>query len=225
MVIALILFVLAIIAVIIPVIIVIYFQIYKRNINRALAENGSKHIRMAPPFKVVSVLVIVFAVCVTSICITLIPYFDGITTARDIEEVTRQHNAVEADWNIEVAMNDSLAAVLAYDMDLSDHTFAIYKNESELFPNYVFRYGGNTTSIERAVRVFRYGGTLALVSMNALHIAKIECHDGDTFEIDPDLPFVLILPNGGYDVYDSDGNLINLAEASYYEITEIGTAN
>lgn len=75
-----------------------------------------------------------------------------------------------------------------------------------------FRYGGHTTSVERSVSIYKFDGTLVLISMNSLHIEKIECHDGDTYETDPNRPFALILPSGGFDVYDNEGNLIDLEQ-------------
>lgn len=46
--------------------------------------------------------------------------------------------------------------------------------------------------------------------MNALHIAKIACHDGDTCEIAPNRPFVRVMPSNDFDVYDDEGILIDL---------------
>ncbi len=57
--------------------------------------------------------------------------------------------------------------------------------------------------------------------MNAPHIAAIECHDGERYEIDSNSPFVLIIPSGGFDVYDINGDLINLTQEGWYELTEL----
>lgn len=208
-----------------PIILAVYFKVYKRNINRALTTSGEKHLHMIPPYKVVSVLFVVFTICVVSLVITIFPYFNRTTTAQEIEEQLRQNNTVQSDWDIEIAMDSNIAAALAYDPNLTDYSFAIYRNAHNRFPDYEFRYGGSTASVEHGVRIFEYARSLALVSMNELHIAKIECHDGAVFEIDPTRPFVIILPSGGFDVYDNSGNLINIKEHSHYELTKIEIAN
>ena len=210
-------------AAVLIVICIIYFFIYKRHINKILIEPQKKHIRMIPPYMILFALIIVFVVLGTSFIITILPSLDRISTVSDIEENVRSIQGISSDWNVEVAMNDRVAGVIAYDDQRSEHIFSIYKSDSKTNKNYVFRYGGKSTSIERSVRVFKFEGITALVSMNALHIAAIECHDGEQYEIDPNMPFVLIIPSGGFDVYDNSGKLIDLTQDSWYELTEINS--
>ena len=197
-----------------------YLLIYKKHINKVLIEPDKKHIKLVPPYKVLLVLIIVFAIVVTSFAVTLIPNTEHLSTVNDIEEDVRSFQKISDDWNIEIAMNERIAAVIAYDNQESEHTFSIYENKDSTKTNYVFRYGGKSTSIERGIRVFKFEGTTALISMNILHIAAIECHDGERYEIDPNTPFVLVIPSGGFDVYDENGNLIDITQASWYELTE-----
>lgn len=56
--------------------VVVYFQVYKRNINKALETNASTHVPMTPPHKVAIVLTI--AVLIVGI---LISYFAGYKAA------------------------------------------------------------------------------------------------------------------------------------------------
>lgn len=195
-----------------------YFLLYTSNINKALVTKGHKHLHMIPPYKMVIALIILFIVVVAVLVAIYLPGMSRITNAHDIEEHLREFQAVNDEWNVEVAMSDNYAAVIAYDDEQTDHAFAIYRNTSEAFTNFVFRAGGHTTSVEKSVSVYKFDGTLALVSMNTLHIAKIECHDGDTYETDPNHPFVLILPSGGFNIYDNEGNLIDLEQDWWYEI-------
>ena len=197
-----------------------YLLIYKKHINKVLIEPDKKHIKLVPPYKVLLVLIIVFAIVVTSFAVTLIPNTEHLSTVNDIEEDVRSFQKISDDWNIEIAMNERIAAVIAYDNQESEHTFSIYENKGSTKTNYVFRYGGKSTSIERGIRVFRFEGTTALISMNILHIAAIECHDGERYEIDPNTPFVLVIPSGGFDVYDENGKLIDITQADWYELTE-----
>lgn len=197
-----------------------YLLIYKKHINKVLIEPDKKHIKLVPPYKVLLVLIIVFAIVVTSFAVTLIPNTEHLSTVNDIEEDVRSFQKISDDWNIEIAMNERIAAVIAYDNQESEHTFSIYENKGSTKTNYVFRYGGKSTSIERGIRVFRFEGTTALISMNILHIAATECHDGERYEVDPNTPFVLVIPSGGFDVYDENGNLIDITQAGWYELTE-----
>ena len=203
------------------VICTIYFFSYKHHINKVLVEPQKKHIRMIPPYTILVSLIIVFAVLGTYFIITILPSFDHISTVSDIENNVRSSQKINSDWNVEVAMNDRVAAVIAYDDQRSEHTFSIYKSDSKANTNYVFRYGGKSTSIERSVRVFKFEGTMVLISMNALHIVAIECHDGERHEIDPNMPFVLIIPSGRFDVYDNSSNLIDLTQNQWYELTAL----
>ena len=197
-----------------------YLLIYKKHINKVLIEPDKKHIKLVPPYKVLLVLIIVFAIVGTSFAVTIIPNTEHLSTVNDIEEDVRSFQKISDDWNIEIAMNDRIAAVIAYDNQESEHTFSIYENKGNTKTNYVFRYGGKSTSIERGIRVFRFEGTTALISMNILHIAAIECHYGERYEVDPNTPFVLVIPSGGFDVYDENGNLIDITQAGWYELTE-----
>lgn len=197
-----------------------YLLIYKKHINKVLIEPDKKHIKLVPPYKVLLVLIIVFAIVVTSFAVTLIPNTEHLSTVNDIEEDVRSFQKISDDWNIEIAMNERIAAVIAYDNQESEHTFSIYENKGSTKTNYVFRYGGKSTSIERGIRVFKFEGTTALISMNILHIAAVECHDGERYEIDPNNPFVLVIPSGGFDVYDENGKLIDITQADWYELTD-----
>lgn len=213
-------FIIIAIVVLITIIAVGYFLLYTSNINKALVTKGRKHLHMIPPYKVVTVLVATLIICVAVLGVIYLPGMSRITTVHDIEEDLQEFQKLNEECNIEISMSDSFAAAIAYDDEQSDHTFAVYRNDNDTFTNYIYRYGGHTTSVERSVSVYKFDGTLILISMNALHIEKIECHDGDTYEIDPNRPFALILPSGGFDVYDDEGNLIDLEQDWWYEIRE-----
>ena len=197
-----------------------YLFVYKKHINKVLIEPDKKHIKLVPPYKVLLALVILLAVVGTSYAVTIIPNMERLSTVNDIEDDVRSFQKISDDWNVEIAMNDRIAAVIAYDNQESKHTFSIYENKGNKNANYMFRYGGKSTSIERGIRVFKFEGTTALISMNALRIAAIECHDGNRYEVDPNTPFVLVIPSGGFDVYDENGKLIDITQVDWYEQTE-----
>ena len=84
-------------------------------------------------------------------------------------------------------------------------------------PWYQLRVGGSATSVERSVLVHRIGGEMALLSLNTQGIAKIVCHNGQTREVDPEGPFVLVLEDSGFEAYAADGAEIDLAAGGWYE--------
>ncbi len=198
-----------------------YFFIYKHHINKALRDPQKKRMKLMPPYIFFIVLIIMITAISAVSLLHVLPSFDNISTVDEIEKDIRSSQKLSSEWTIDVATSDKLAAVIAYDRQKEEHSFAIYKNNSHTNVNYVFRYGGKSTSIERGVRVFKFEGAVAFVSMNALHIAAIECSDGERYEIDPSMPFVLIIPDGSFQIYDSSGDIIDITQAQWYEQTRL----
>ena len=85
----------------------------------------------------------------------------------------------------------------------------------------MFRYGGKSTSIKESLRAFVYGDEVALISMNALQVAQVRSASGERFYVEPGEPFVLVIPGGGFEFYDAQGNPIPLTQNRWYEVTEI----
>lgn len=195
-----------------------YYYAYKRHINRALSQPGKKLLRLAPPRVVLIALAGVFALS----CLTL-----AVSALRDAGRLSNLGD-IEADiglpqgWEMESAMDERAAAVLCFDAGDGGHSFYVYENVGGKAADYVFRYGGSSTSIERGLRAFSFGGSTVLISMNALHIAAIESHGGGRYELDPNGPFVLLIPGGGFDAYDSTGEPIDLEQEQWYETTDAG---
>lgn len=69
------------VAALLIVTVAVYFQVYKRNINKTLETNASTHVPMTPPYKVAIVLTI--AVLIVGI---LISYFSGYKAGYDSYE-------------------------------------------------------------------------------------------------------------------------------------------
>lgn len=191
-----------------------YFLLYRRYLNKALSRRGEQHLRLPAPYRVAAVLLAALALgAVLALALQPRP---ALTTPASLAEYTRE--ALEDGWSVEVDASGTLAAVLAYSGDRSGHTFALYENTGG---SYIFRYGGSSTSIARGLRAFSHQGALALFSLNELHIANIECHSGERYAVDPNAPFVLVIPDGGFEVYDAGGRKIDLADTNWYEETEL----
>ena len=193
-------------------------RFYEKKINQA-AERGrpTKSPMILPPkvAKVMNTLVYI------AILLPLIPdAVSSINRVRDLERSVEQ-KAAEKQMSVAFVSSDDAAAALYYEEDGSDHTFALYENRGTFFKEYVFIHGGSATSIDQGVRAFRMetSGELVLFSMNKLRIAEIVCHNGDAFHLDPDSPFAIILPDGGADLYDEDGEFIDLKQNEWYVVT------
>ena len=178
-----------------------YYWVYSRRINRAL--NGKRRKRpLVPPFVVGLALLLVFGV--GTACIVL-SQDGGLRTAEDVIDAMAEKGGEEADWQVEFAQGEGMAAALAYGEE--DSSFAVYRYDG----SFRFRYGGGrSSSIEKGLRVFELGGEQALLSRNAPGIARIESHGGESYAVNPDQPFVLVIPSGGFTLYDSEGEPIHL---------------
>ncbi len=194
----------------------IYFLVYRHYINQVLHNPAQKHRKMVPPYKMLPVLLVVG---IGSLVVMGLTNQSGFSTAAAIEADVRRSADVGVDWNVEIAMEERLAAVIAYDQNKQEHRFAVYEERGKLGTRYVFRYGGSAVSIERSVRVFRFEGSMALVSMNALGVCVIETASGERYEIDPNSPFVVVAADGDFHAYDENGNMIVLTQDPWYEQT------
>lgn len=219
--------------------VLIYLYFYKRHINNILQKPQAKRKKMLPPHVLISIL-LVFLIIVAIAAVALDVEFDlsrsRLTTREEILENAR---IGYEDMQSEISMSGDIAAVLNFSEDLSEAQFRVYINKNSNHPDYVFRRGGSYTSVERAAYLLEYNGTYVLTSLNALRIAEIRCENGTTYSVDPNAPFVLVIPDGGsllsktgdigtdyYDytgivVYDKQGNEIDLTQIQWFEMSKI----
>lgn len=198
-----------------------YLKLYEKKINQAVEQGRPLKRPMVPPYQVANALKVLLYLAV------LLPLISdaaaSINRDRNLERSVEQQ-AAEKQMSVAFVASEDSAAALYYEEDGSDHTFALYECRGTIFKEYVFLHGGSATSIDRSVRAFRMeeSGELVLFSMNKLRIAEIVCHHGEAYHLDPDSPFVLILPSGGADIYDENGDLIDLKQNEWYVVTTKG---
>lgn len=220
--------------------VLVYLHFYKRHINNVLQETQAKHKRMIPPHVLISFLpVLLIIVAIVTVVIDM--EFDlsqsRLTTK---EEILANARIGYEDMQSEISMSGDVAAVLNFKEDMSDSDFRVYINKNSNHPDYVFRRGAELTSVERAAYLLEYDGTYVLISLNAFRIAEVRCENGTTYSVDPDSPFVLVIPNGGsliskiednvtyfYDytgisVFDEQGNEIDLTQKQWFEMAKLG---
>ena len=187
-------------------IVLIYFHFYKQHINNALRNPQAKHKKMLPPHVLIPITaVLLIIVSITAVVLDL--EFDlSQSRLTSKEEILANARIGYEDMQYEFSMSGNVAAVLCYPEDLSEAEFRIYINKNSNHPDYVFRSGGDLTSIERAAYLLEYNGTYVLISLNSLRIAEIRCENGTTYSVDPDSPFVLVIPDGGSLLSNTEGN-------------------
>ena len=219
--------------------VILYVYLYKRHINRVLQESQVKQKKMLPPYVLIyliPVLLIIVGIVTAALDVQLDLSQSRLTTK---EEILANARIGFEDMKSEISMSGDVAAVLNFKEDLSDSDFRVYINKNSNHPDYVFRRGADLTSVERAAHLLEYDGTYILVSLNTLRIAEIRCENGTTYSVDPDLPFVLVIPNGGsllrktednvtyyYDytgiiVFDEHGNELDLTQKQWFEMAEL----
>ena len=198
----------------------LYFFLYKGHINRVFREPGKKHTRMPPPHRVLFGLAAVVAMVGVCLIVLGLQGERPLTAERDIAADLRKNPGVTESWEVEADMGGNLAAGIAFCRETGDYSFGVYIQKGEK-PGFVFRYGGHATSIKESVRAFVYGDEIALISMNALQVAQVRSASGERFYVEPGEPFALVIPGGGFEVYDAQGNPIPVAQDPWYEVTEI----
>lgn len=136
--------------------------------------------------------------------------------AGSLEKDAREEQNIASDWQMAQALNDEMCAMLFYDEDTRDYTYSIYMKKEGAAYGYFFSQGGSDSYIGEGVRgmIFDDKG-IALLSMNADKVCKIEVNDGvkkRTIDIDPIKPFVVVIPvnSGEITMYNTLGNVVSL---------------
>ena len=140
--------------------------------------------------------------------------------AENVEQHAREKWAergyIEEDWQVAKAMNDTVGVFLFYDADTKEYAYTIYENYPAWYSFGYFSTGlsiNNDYVTETIQGYSGYGDASMMISMNKPQIAKIVYGaEGSTkavIEVDPDQPFVAILPldYGTITLYDRDGNI------------------
>lgn len=164
--------------------------------------------------RIVPVILVVIFVAVAFL------YFDsdiGVPQSK-IESDARSSQQI-ADWLVEKDSSDTMAALIFYPEDKSDHTFSIYVNRPGLSFGYFFRGGGDIAGTGNDVVEVTVEGynERAFVSMNEQKVERLEIDDGNSVqvtEIDSSKPFALIVPGnaGSIAFYDTNGNVVETHE-------------
>lgn len=228
----------------------VYLLLYKVHINKILTEEAPKGKKWCSPASLLAWLplaLLVFAIAVSLLDLNFDISGSRLTTR---EEILAQYaNAAEQKRGSEgwetydqiMTMTEEFALVLSYPDDHSDSQFDIYRNSEDGLTNYASRMRLSLTAVERGVMMVECDGAMLFGSLNGVRVAKIVADDGTVYELDPNEPFVLVIPGGcsrllekseddtvyvygysGFTAYDEFGNEMDLLSLEWYELSSIG---
>lgn len=141
--------------------------------------------------------------------------------ARCLEADVRASRHIDEEWIVDGSAGDRMAAFICYAPDQSDYTTSVYVKHTGLsfgyFPSYnggLFGLDGKTIMEFTKMQV----NEKAYLSMNEQNVKKMEFQEEgglQVVEIDPDKPFVLVLPANAENVtfYDSAGQSVAYTSA------------
>lgn len=138
------------------------------------------------------------------------------SSPENLERKAREEQEIDSQWELVQDTNADMSALLFYNRDKSDCRFSVYLTREGLSYGYFFREGGADGFIISGVRglVFEDKG-VALLSLNVDKVCKIQCSNGESREIDPSMPFAVVLPAdcGEVTLYDETGRVVTLYDA------------
>lgn len=138
------------------------------------------------------------------------------SSPENLERKAREEQEIDSRWKLVQDTNADMSALLFYNQEKSDCRFSVYLTRESLSYGYFFREGGADGFIINGVRglVFEDKG-VALLSLNGDKVCRIQCGNGESREIDPSLPFAVVLPAdcGEVTLYDETGRIVTLYDA------------
>lgn len=215
----------------------LYGKLYERHINKALLAPSPR--RMIAPRALavwIPAVLLLAGLGVYALDVTFDISQRRLTTKEEILENAR---IGYEDFTSQISMSGDVAAVLSYPADLSEAEYRVYLNSNSNHPDYVYRTGGDITAIERGVCLLEDRGTFIFLSLNTPRIAEIRCENGTSYTVDPNEPFVLVIPEAGsllretrddvtyylgytgVTVYDENGTILDLTGLDWFELRKI----
>lgn len=222
-----------------------YLMLYKAHINKALGDTTVPRKRWISPVVLLIMIPAVLLVCTVTISILEVRFDISNSRLTSREEILKSYTWMYEEkpekWdqnNMVMTMTDEFALVLHYLDDYSDSQFDIYRNDPDGLTNYVGRKRLSLTAVERGVMMVECDGAMLFGSLNQIRVAKIVTDDGVVHEIDPDEPFVLVIPDGcsrlvekldgsistrvygysGFTAYDEYGKEMDLLSFDWWEL-------
>lgn len=180
------LLIIVIIAIFLSVVMTVYFQIYKRNINKVFTNSEKPHTRMIPPYKIASMLVVVFLILIIAVILLLFVFKEspgGVgATSLPLDAYLREvNNPKIEEWFADHVDHDGKAYILKHKEDskiyhliyipcVADGANISIRQSSSLF--------GNTVTLDYEAKDGNRGNYVTLVTYTGNNPFKIELYYG-----------------------------------------------
>lgn len=170
--------------------------------------------------RVISIAAILVAVVLVLGVVLAANHEIGLTKGK-LEQDMRQSQNIGDEWSVAGVAGSHMAAFVAYPDTKDDHVFSIYVNRPGLSFGYFFRGGGTLSEIDRSIIEVQLEGCKehAYLSMNHAGVVRVELDNGNnvqTVELQPDEPFVMVVPNnaGTVTFYDANDAVVEPSPAT-----------
>lgn len=222
-----------------------YLVLYRIHINKVLEDTAVPRKKWISPVGLLVLtpaVLFLFAVTVSILELQFDISNSRLTSREEIlDSYAWLYEKNPENWdqiNLAMTMTDEFALVLHYPDDHSDSQFDIYRNDHDSVANYEGRMHLSLTAVERGVMMVECDGAMLFGSLNEIRVARIVTDSGTVYEIDPDEPFVLVIPDGcarlvekldgtistrvygysGFTAYDEYGNEMDLLSFDWWQL-------
>lgn len=190
-------------SVVLLVLLLLYLALYRRHINRVLENAEQTGRKWISPASLLGWLPVVLLLCVVTVCILELTLDISQSRLTSREEILNSYSGFYREnpknWEqtqMVMTMTDEFALVLHYPQDHSDSRFDIYRDLPGEPLDYELKRRMSLTPVELGVLMVECDGAMLFGSLNEIRVAKIVTDSGAVYEIDPDEPFVLVIPEG-----------------------------
>jgi len=135
----------------------------------------------------------------------------------EIEVYARESFNVSASWEAVSETSETIASVIFYDKDSSDHIFAIYLKDDDSTPRFSLIAGGALPVNQYQVAEISSDSfdEHIYVSLNAQKVCLLEISKDDgfsTIQIDPESPFLIILTSKEEEIafYNNENSIVEM---------------
>lgn len=165
----------------------VYFVIYRWNINKAVIEKSSPHIRMVPPYKIAVILVVIMLLVIVYIFAAINTSHGSVgVTSLPLNEYLEEVDTPEIDeWIVENTSDDNKAYILQHRNDLQNNAIVHYliyvpyaADNSEIAVQQSTDLFGETVTLKFEATDGNRGNTAVLVTYVGSNNLKIKINYG-----------------------------------------------
>ncbi len=136
----------------------------------------------------------------------------GVLRGANLEQDARADQYIAETDQMTQAIGEDLAGMLFFDTAKRKHTVSLYSKKQGFSLGYFFREGGSLSTVETGIYETSTEASreTAYFSMNAPELSSYTLDGGDAQPLDPNAPFVLILPKSAKVVFqNTQGDIVH----------------